>query len=227
MKKPPPATNFNFPLLLALFFSFALLFCACSEDPISFSYAQPYLVFDWENEEDPPKQRLGVFMSFSSNVRRLESFSVRNSNFTWNVEAPIMFLAGERQWAGSVHLEPPAALNGEAGLFSNGPYSVECVDAAGKSSQGSFSLGYNSALTEAKAAEAEGLLKAPIKKVAVYSESSELLYFDVEKPDWIDDKDIFRKVKNSSYFRRTLTAGNVVCFMPKIFKDGDKSDGLE
>ena len=174
-----------------------------------------------------PKQRLSVFMNFTSNVRRLESFSVRNSNFLWNVEAPILLQVGGKQWAGSVHLEPPFFLNGEKGDFANGLYEVECVDAAGKSSKGNFSLGYNVKLLEAKAGEVEKILAKPTKRVAVYSESSELLYFDAEKPEWDSDESVFKAVKNSSFLRRAFMAGNVICFMPKIYKDGEKSDGLE
>ena len=205
----------------------AAAFCSCSDDPINFSYVQPYFVLDWEDAEALPKQRLSVFINFSSNVRRLDSFSVKNSNYLWNVEAPVLLQAGDRQWAGSVHLEPPVFLNGEAGSFSSGLYEVECVDAAGKSSTGNFSLGYNAALLESKAGDVEKILSGPMKRVAVYSESSELLYFDVEKPERLSDESVFKSVKNSSFLRRTLTAGNVICFMPKIYKDGEKSDGLE
>ena len=227
MNKPPPATNFKFSVLIALLIFCPLFFCACSDDPTNISLTQAYLVFDWQDAENPPDQRLCVFSEFLSNVRRLESISVRKDSFLWNIDAPVLLKAGHRQWAGGARLEPPVAANGTAGVFEQGSYSVEGVDAAGKKAASNFNLSYNNALLEAKAGEVKDILSGATRKVAVYSDSNELLYYDAPKDNWIDSESIFKGVKNSSFYRETLSTGNVVCFMPKIFKDGEKLDGLE
>ena len=204
-----------------------LFFCACAEDPVNISYTQAYLVFDWQDEENPPEQRLCVFEELSSNVRRLESISVRRGSFVWNVDAPILLQTGERQWAGGARLEPPLADNGETGIFEQGEYFVECLDSAGEKADSTFSIVYNAALLEAKSGEVGEIVKSAQKKLAVYSETNELLYFDAPRENWFDAEAVFKAVKNSSFYRETFSTGSVICFMPKILKDGDKSDGLE
>lgn len=152
---------------------------------------------------------------------------MRNSNYVWNVDSPILFLSGDRQWAGASRLEPPPAENGESGNFDFGAYSVECVDAAGKTDQGTFSIGFNRSLLEATADKVSEIIPTAALRVAVYSESNELLYYDAPKDDWDDDARVFKSVKSSSYFRRSYVYGNLICFMPKIYKDGEKPDELE
>lgn len=194
---------------------------------MNISYTQAYLVFDWQDSENLPDQRLCVFEELSSNVRRLESISVRKGSFAWNVDVPILLQAGGRQWAGGARLEPPLAENGETGVFEQGEYVVECVDAAGQKAESTFSIVYNAGLLEAKSGEVLDIVKGAQKKFAVYSETNELLYFDAPKENWFDADSVFKAVKNSSFYRETYSTGSVICFMPKIFKDGDKSDGLE
>ena len=222
MKEPPPAKN----LFLALF-ACAALFCSCAEDSIKMDFAQAYIVFDWQDYENPPDQSLALFMSFASNVRRLESVNVRRGEFSWVAESPIMMQAGENQWAIVSRLEPPGLNNGTGGAFETGAYSVECVDAAGEKSESRFNLAYNSSLIQSKAEEALQSLPNAYKRLAVYSEANELLFFSAPQDNWYDDASIFRGVKNSSFYRETYMAGSVFCFMPKIYKDGEKPDGLE
>ncbi len=227
MKKPPPADNFFSALFVLSIAFFSFVFCACSDEPVKVSFTQAYLILDWENEEDFPVERLSVFLNLSTDVRRVDYFTVKNSEYTWNVESPIMFEAGDRQWIGSSSLSPPSALNAEPGIFPNGSYSVQCVDAAGRDSSSSFFLNYNMALLETKAGDVESILASAAKRISVYSESNELLYFDTQKDEWRDDKDIFANIKDSYYYRKSYVSGNLFCFMPKIYKDGEKPDGLE
>lgn len=202
------------------------------------SAVQAHLILDWEDEQSLPVERLSVFVETSSNVRRFESFSVKAGDYTWNVDSPIFFQSGDRQWAGWPHLEP--APNFEKALFPLGNYQVECVDAAGKKDTASFSVVVNAALLDANVGQVDGLLMSSQKRVAVYSSSNELLYFDARKSNWISDEAVFSGVKDSSYFRDVFMSGNTLCFMPKKFKDnndkeakdmenenGEQPDGLE
>ena len=228
MKKPPPAINLYFSLaaILALFF-FAPLLVSCSDDPVALAATQSQLVFDWPDYESVPEQRLSVFVEFSSNVRRVELITVRHGQFVWNIENPVMIQAGDRQWAGASNLEPPPGENAVSGVFESGLYSVECVDAQGEKTQGSFSINYDREIMSDNAASfvEKGIFKNA--RVAVYSESNELLYFDVKKENWIDAETLFKGVKNSSLYRDVFMSGNLICFMPKIFKGGEKADVLE
>ena len=233
MNEPPPANNCK-PTLLFLLLALAL-FCAasCSEDPIDAASVQANLILDWEDDQSLPSERLSVFIELSSNVRRVESFTVASGEYSWNVDSPILFESGGRQWAGWPHLEPPPAKNGQRPLFPLGNYEVECVDAAGKKDKATFSIIINAALLDANASQVEGLIHAPQKRVAVYSDSGELLYFDSAKSNWLGGATIFNGVKDSSYYRDTIASGSALCFMPKKYKDnkenknGEQSDGLE
>lgn len=219
--------------------AFALNFFSCSDDPVDTAAVQAHLILDWEDEQSLPVERLSVFVEVSSNVRRVESFSVKNGDYTWNVDSPIVFQSGDRQWVGWPHLEPPP--NAARPLFPLGSYSVECVDAAGKKDTGLFSIVINAALLDANASQVDGLITAPQRRVAVYSESNELLYFDTARNNWLSDEAIFSGVKDSSYYRNTIASGSAICFLPKKMKEqpketetietenneGEQSDGLE
>ena len=239
MNKPPPATNFKPLLFVVLAAAFVLGLLSCSDDPVATASVQAHLILDWEDDQSLPAERLSVFIETSSNVRRVESFSVKSGDYTWNVDSPIVFQSGDRQWAGWPHLEPPP--NAARPLFPLGNYQVECVDAAGKKSSATFSIVINAALLDADASQAEGLITAPQKRVAVYSDSNELLYFDSARNNWLSDEAIFSGVKDSSYYRNSISAGSALCFLPKKFKEqpkekevietenteGEQSDGLE
>ena len=230
MKKPPPADNRIFSLFLLLPALFAFCFCSCSDDAVDVTTVSANLILDWQDERSLPEERLSVFVEVSSNARRVESFSVKSGDYTWNVESPILFQDQNRQWAGWPHLSPPPGSDGERGLFPLGEYLVECVDAAGKKDTATFSIVINAALLDSDPRQAESILYYVTKKVAVYSESNELLYFDAAKNNWFDDAAIFAGVNDSAFYRNTLSSGSALCLMPKIFKeskDGKKSDGLE
>lgn len=185
------------------------------------------LILDWQDDESLPVQRLCVFAELSSNARRLESLIVKRDGYVWNIDSPILIQSGDRQWAGSPHLEPPVGLNGAAGSFAPGDYFVECVDAAGEKAQGSFFVAYDKSLLDSFAKDLPQKIPAVKERLAVYSESNELLYFDERKESWFDDEAVFNGVKNSSYYRKTRMTGNLLCFEPKIFKDGEKPDEHE
>ena len=150
---------------------------------------------------------------------------MKTGDYTWNVDSPIVFQSGDRQWAGWPHLEPPPNL--EKPLFPLDNYQVECVDAAGKKDTASFSIVMNAALLDANVEQIEGLILSPQKRVAVYSASNELLYFDVRKNNWIGDDTIFNSVKDSSYYRVVIMSGNTLCFLPKIFKEANENEAKE
>lgn len=235
MKKPPPADNRNFSLafFIAAAFVFSFSLFSCSDDPVATAAVQANLIMDWEDGQSLPVERLSVFVELSSNVRRVESFSVKSGEYSWNVDSPILFESGSRKWAGWTHLEPPPAAPGKRAAFPLGSYEAECVDAAGKKDKAVFAIVINAALREATSDKIEGLVSVPQKRVAVYSDSGELLYFDSAKNNWLNDEAIFSGVKDSAYYRNSISAGSALCFMPKIYKDkkenenGEQSNGLE
>lgn len=227
MKEPPPATNCKFSFAAFLAFFCVLVLFSCSEDRVNILSLNSNLILDWQDDESLPEQRLCVFAELSSNARRLESLIVKRDGYVWNIDSPILIQSGDRQWAGSPHLEPPVGLNGAAGSFAPGDYFVECVDAAGEKAQGSFFVAYDKSLLDSFAKDLPQKIPAAKERLAVYSESNELLYFDERKESWFDDEAVFKGVKNSSYYRKTRMTGNLLCFEPKIFKDGEKPDELE
>lgn len=174
-----------------------------------------------------PSQRLSVFVEVYSNPRRLESVTVRRGDYSWNIDSPVLIQSGGRSWAGSSRLEPPPGPNAAPGWFEPGLYTVECVDAAGEKSESSFYISYDTELLKTEPANFAQKFSNAQSRVAVYSDANELLYFDARKDNWFDDSRIFKDIKNSSFYREALFSGSSLCFMPKIYKDGEKSDGIE
>lgn len=212
MNEPPPNKLFLFLL--------PLLFCACSDDALDLARINSSLVLDFADSESLPSQRLSVWAEVSSNVRRVESILVQNGEYSWRIDEPLLISEGQRQWAGYMRLEPSPLENS----FVPGSYSVKITDAAGNTADGSFRLSYDMELSEKNAAFASEKLSAAVSRVAVYSESGDLLYFAKGEPSWYTDSDIFRAYKDADFFRRVISGGGVVCLLPKTYRDGDKSD---
>lgn len=215
MEKPPPE-KFNFISLSFLLFCFALV--SCAEDKVDAVEAQADIVFDFEDEKNPA-QRLSVFVAVFSNVRRVESVSVRHGDYLWNIENPILFQSGENSWAGYMHLSPPSNL----GKFPRGEYSFECVDAAGNSAQGIFFVEYDENSLDRFSPETffGGEWN---ERIALYSEIGELLHFDANEKKQSDET-LFFAVKDSCFLRHVYQARNVICLGPKIFKEGVGENG--
>ncbi len=228
MSKPPPDCKIFISLFSVLLLnSFALVISACSEDPVNVSAVNASVVFDWQDNETLPSQRLSVFVETVSNVRRVESLLVKNTDYSWNIESPLMVRDGQRQWAGYMHLEPPPAGDDGLGKFPQGLYSLECIDAAGHKSGQTFTVHYNYDLLKTYAVQAEEKISEMNKKIAVYSEQDELLFFDKPSDRWLDDAAVFKNVRHSFYMRKAYIGGGVICLLPKIYKEGANPDGID
>lgn len=217
MEEPPP----NKICFLAILF-IAICFCvSCTEDKVAIVYAKPNIVLDFA-ETGIPLQRLSVFVQITSNVRRLDYIVVKSGEYTWTIEEPFIFEYEEKSWAGYMHLEPPSNL----GKFPKGKYSFEVVDAIGGKAEGSFSVSYDDELIDKEFSAKIFSARKWKERVAVYSEQSELLYFDAPKEDWKNDKQVFSFVKDSDFLRCVFEIGMQICFAPKIYKDGGSKNEL-
>lgn len=215
MEKPPPE-NFNFISIVFLLFCFALF--SCAEDKVNASESQANIVFDFEDEKNPV-QRMSVFLAVSSNVRRVENISVKCGEYFWKIENPILFQSRENSWAGYMHLSPPSNL----AKFPRGEYSFECVDAAGNSAQGIFFVEYDeNSLKEFSYEKFSGGRWK--ERLAAYSETGDLLYFDEIKKNQRDEA-ILKNVRDSHFLRHIYQARNVICLGPKVFKGGVDKNG--
>lgn len=219
MEKPPPE---KFNLISLSFLAFCFVLFSCAEDSIAIASADAKIVFDFEDEKNPA-QRLSVFVNPSSNVRRIENIDVKfsdgNELYSWKIENPILVQSGKESWAGYSHLEASANLKN----FPRGGYDFECVDAAGNSAQGKFSVYYDENLSGEFSSEKFSGGKWS-ERIAVYSEIGELLHFSKNEKNYGDEK-FFRDIKDSHFLRHIYQAQNVICLGPKIFKGGLDENG--
>ena len=215
MEKPPPE-KFNF--LSLPFLAFCFLFVSCAENNVDAPEAQANIVFDFEDEKNPA-QRLSVFVSVFSNVRRVENISVKHGEYFWKIENPILFQSQENSWAGYMHLSLPSNLE----KFPRGEYFFACVDAAGNSAQGNFLIDYEEDLLGEFSSEKFSGGKWS-ERIALYSEIGELLHFSKNEKNYGDEK-FFHDIKDSHFLRHVYQARNVICLGPKIFKGGVDENG--
>lgn len=218
MEEPPP----NKTCILKIFLcAIAFLFFACAEEKVNIVSSYANLVLDFP-ETGKPNHYLSLFAEFSSNVRRLEYISVWHDAYNWKIETPLLFQAENKSWAGYMNLAAPPNLK----KIPKGRYVFDCIDAAGNKAQGSFYVEYDDSLLDEEFSMENFLSSSWRKRVAVYSEAAELLYFDIPNEKWMKDENVFSSVKNSNSLRHIFKKGEIICLAPKIYKDGGSSNGL-
>lgn len=222
MDKPPTAKNIFSQSIIFLLLVF-LSSCAMSVPEIVSVDAK--VVFDYEDNESLPEQRLSVFTDMKSNVLRTASISVKeeNSGYVWNLVYPTTISSSDKQWAGYTNLAPVPNTNIKAGM-----YSVTYTNALGDEVKSDFAIMYPEELNNSKALDVPRILGNIQKEnVAVFSKDSVLLFYGQRKRVWETDERIFKEIDKSEYLRTCYSLGNVMCFMPKVYKENKEMEQYE
>lgn len=222
MDKPPTAKNIFSQSIIFLLLLF-LSSCAMSVPDIVSVDAK--VVFDYEDNESLPEQRLSVFTDMKSNVLRTASISVKeeNSGYVWNLVYPTTISSSDKQWAGYTNLAPVPNTNIKAGM-----YSVTYTNALGDEVKSDFAIMYPEELNNSKALDVPRILGNIQKEnVAVFSKDSVLLFYGQRKRVWETDERIFKEIDKSEYLRTCYSLGNVMCFMPKVYKENKEMEQYE
>ena len=213
MDKPPAR------LILIFLFVAAFIFCpACSSSLPAIAYCDANIVLDFKDQDSGCEQKLSVFTCIASDARRIESILVKSASspYRWLIEDPVIIESGPKQWAGHMSLKP--AYDGK---IPEGNYSVIVTDASGNETESMFSIQYNESLLKCKASEVKNLLNAgSVEKIAVYSDSGDLLYFDVEKEGWQENvENVWKSFNDAAYLRTVVFNGLVVCMLPPVYRN--------
>lgn len=202
--------------LLALFAPLFLLFFGCENSVPEVISVNTQLVFDFRNETNLPSYRLSVFTETSNDIRRTASIRISNklNGYEWHIENPVSINGHGRQWAGHAFLVYP-----NRAVFETGKYDVVYTDAAGKTSETSFTISYPDELLSAMPKDIPEILGDNWKEnIAIFSNEGTLIYYDSRKTNWNSDSDIFSAFENARSFRSCYinAQGSILCMMVPV-----------
>ena len=211
-----------YSLLLLSFFSFCSVimgFTSCTNKVPQIVSLEATVVYDYQNLQEPPIQRLSVFVQSSQGSERIMnlkiSFPVGNifpdNKFFWFIENPLILNNGSKLWAGSPSLMAPYF-----SALPKGRYQVVYTDLVGETAEGQFELNYkelddppldqpiflNQQEQTSDEAGSRNDSAEPIRKMALFSEldgRGTLLFFDTAWDNWkdfTDIKDSYNKAKS-------------------------------
>ena len=198
----------------SLIFLFSLLLFSCAESETDVVSASASTIFDFTDSENPPAQRLAVFLQVTNAVQRTESFSVSHAQtgYSWNVTKPEIFTGLNKSYAFSLNLNAP-----EGETIPTGEYAVTYYDATGGDDEIKFSVNYKKELLSVTAEKCRDFITNPTENIAIYDETGELLFMGKAKNNWKNNEAILKDYKLASTKRTCyVSPGNaVICLLPE------------
>lgn len=198
----------NVALLVLLF---SVLFFSCSDDGAKIASAESSLIFDYG--KTPPDMRLSVFVNSETDLRLASGIKIesKSANLEWNCDDLVKFEdKASNAWAGCANIT--AALGMRIPL---GEYVLTYSDMAGNEDEISFYVDYPENILNLKPEDFsdDGEFE---KKIAVYAENGDLLYYGSVKKEWNSKDAVFDGYKDAGFVRICYASKNdsVICLMP-------------
>jgi hypothetical protein len=193
---------------------FCILCVSCANTMPELISSSATVIFDYGDNSSVPLIRLSVFAETGSDVRRAAQIRIssKTGEYSWIVDDPQLIGSDSRQWAGYTNFAVP----GDA-RFPQGIYNLLYTDAEEHTVQTAFSVTYPEKLIGSKTSDVKDILGISAKEmIAVYMPDGMLVYYNVRKSKWTDDKAIWDEFKLASTIRIcwTLPDDTVVCLMP-------------
>lgn len=210
------------------------VFCSCSNSVPSVASVEAKLVYDFENENKVPVQKLNVFVKMTSDVRRVDSLKICHSEtgYRWNVVSPLISQVDSNYYAGYTNLQGPSS----SGIPS-GEYSVYYMDAAGREDFSQFTVYKSEEYDNIKLKDFQKTLKGLNAEIyiGIYSDQSKLVYYGKPKNDWnvsleyekCDAEHIFASYREGSSFRIFYHVNGNIYIMPRVYKEEGNSPSEE
>lgn len=202
-------------IVLGIALGLSSVIFSCADSTPAFSKASFSVVLDYKDEESKPEARFALFLLMNSDNRRAESFTVKSSddtmNMEWIVSNPKIVTIENQKY---VFVENLATVGSEP--FKKGLYNVVYTDAAGQEIEFDFNVGYDDGILEAKSSEVRGMLGSATENIVLYNEFNMIIYIGKRKSNWSSDEGILKDYKAAA-FKRTVffTKDNkVVCLLP-------------
>lgn len=208
----------SFPRVLAAILLSFFLFSCSSEDP-SVSSSSYKLIYDFKDEESLPDVSLSVFVAVESDETRGESLRIINekSGLEWKcsgAELRKIEANEDNKWVGYTNFRPA-----KDSSFPKGLYSVCYEDKSELEAESSFRLLYPDELAGAKSSDFPQIFTVPsVKKIAIYSNEDELLFFGEEPHTWENNENILMELK-TAWCKRVcycINGNSVLCLMPPV-----------
>lgn len=214
-----PIYKLKFLLLLLLSF---LVFFSCSDSEPDVNSAAGFVIFDYASEKSYPSVRFAAFAETSSEIQRVSSISVKNlsTGYEWFCDNPVLLNNDRHKWAGYADFVSPRGQ-----LIPQGSYEIVYTDAQSRSVTKTFLLQYKEKFLKTKSEKAVSLFSEEKKiNICVYSEKGTLLYYGERKENWLDNKDVFKEIRDSFYYRECYIEADksVYCLMPPCYKKNEK-----
>ncbi len=200
---------------IVLFAALSILcLISCSDSAPAINSIQTSVIFDFEDEESFPSQRLSLFIQ-TDEVNRLEKIQAEHlrSGLEWNVfDARKISSKDNKKWAGYTKLVPAYGSS-----IPVGKYSVRYTDAADKQCESFFAISYQNDFLEKKAADFPEAIKDKYSVyAAIYSADGTLISYERFKKKWSDMKSIRNEIPMADSIRKcyVINNGSVMIMMP-------------
>lgn len=193
-----------------------LALSSCSNEMPSADYVKASVIVEYADENSLPEGRFSVFAGLSSDSRYARSISVvhEESGLEWNCIEPFLFTSNDsRKWIGCTRFSLP-----EGFAVPEGNYTLVYEDKGENESKLFFDLSPSDEYMSYKAGEYPKVLKNYSKRITLYSNSGELLYYGERKSSWKKNQDIFVDYSNACMSRDCylVEGGRVLIILPPV-----------
>lgn len=203
-------------------FSF-FFFISCSQESTYLKEINSQVVYEYKNDNSFPFQRLSVFVSPNTDVRKVHSIRVENINndFYWDTDNLFRFKTSEKSYAGC-----PSFVLQEGEVFETGIYNLTVTTKDREESSYTFNLNYDKSFLELNKenAKIELLSKNAVNYISIYDNEKNLIYFGKKTDELQNDNEICSQYKNAFSYNDVwiLEKKSVICIMPeRVLETGD------
>lgn len=182
----------------------------------SADYVKATVIVEYEKEDSLPVGRFSVFAGISSDIRYARSISVvhEESGLEWNCSEPFTFTSSDsKKWVGSTRFQLPEGFS-----VPEGNYTMTYEDKGENEVKVPFDLSSSDEYMSYKASEYPGVLKNYKKRIVLYSNSGDLLFYGEKKNSWKSNQDIFAEYSNACTSRECylIEGGRVLILLPSV-----------
>lgn len=222
----------KFLLSIFLFFVSIFSFCGCQNSIPKGNSVNTKIIYDYENENLLPSQKLSFFLEMQSDVRRVDYINLyhEKSGYRWIISNPLISKVDKVYYTGYSNcvVSTNSFFSKKDNIIPNGDYNVYYMDAKGREFVQSFNLEYEQDFASLKCSD---MIKTLSEKdysvfIGLYSQEGNLIFYGEPKQEWQVSKQNYSYNTNSifnydtkvSFFRIFYEYENQVFVMPKIEK---------
>ncbi len=157
-----------YTLLIVALFSFISFSCVDSSPSVN--SLNHIILYDYENEDEAPIERLGVYIDLKSDPKRIDSMLIysHEGNFSWHIENPLSVIDNSREitWVGSSNMRPA-----RGATIPEGRYTVTYFDLAQQKVENFFFI------EPFPTPDEFDISDFPTERVLLFNESDSVLYY--------------------------------------------------